>query len=159
MRTHLFDEVEDYATRLSDLLGLKPDPSAHITDLALQAAERELGVRLPPSDREFLRAFGAKVWIHSGLLGLPRDGFRRDLVLQNKGHRGSFLPDYVKFMEEDNGLSFYFAIALMCPDGECPVVRWDAEKGICVVADSFLQFLELLGSERLCCSRMVQATR
>ena len=97
--------------------------------------------------------------MRSGLLGLPRDGFRRDLVLQNKGDPCGWLPAFVKFMEKDGGPSYYFATKMAHPDGEYPVVYGDAEKGICVVADSFIQFLDLLGYERVSCSRMVQATR
>jgi len=143
----------------SVLLGIRPDPSAHVTDLELQAAELELGVRLPPSYREFLREFGASPWPRSGLLGLPRDDWRRDLVLQNKNGPYSLLPDFLKFMYGQDDSPFYFAICLAQPDGECPVVRRDDERGLCVVADSFVSFLEMLGNERLCRSRMVQTTR
>jgi SMI1 / KNR4 family (SUKH-1) len=158
MATASLYEAQAVSEWLSGLLGVQPDPSAHITDLELQAAERELGVRLPPSYREFLRAFGASVWPRSGLFGLPRDDWRRDLVLQNKSGQYNLLPDFLKFMDGQDGPPFYFATCLAQPDGECPVVRWDEEKGICVVADSFVLFLEMLGCERLCRSRMVQAT-
>jgi hypothetical protein len=158
MATPSFHETNGVSARLSDLFGIVPDASAHISDLELHAAERELGVLLPPSYREFLCTFGAKVWTHSGLLGLPRDDIRRDLVLRNK-NGPSRLPDLVKFMEEKEGPPFYFATYLSRSDGECPVVRWDTEKGIRVVADSFIHFLEQLASEGLCYSTREPATR
>lgn len=156
MRTDHPDDDQRLTRLFSRVLGIKANPAARLTDLEIQAVERELGVKLPRSYRIFLQAFGANLRCHTGLLGLPRGRMHRDLVLNNQANAANHLPPgLVKFMEEEGCPAYYLATPLMRPDGECPVVRLDPQVGICVLSGSFLLFLQQLASERVSCWRTV----
>jgi SMI1-KNR4 cell-wall len=145
--TEYLDEAE-WILSISRILGIKAKPSARITDLEIQQVERELEVRLPPSYRAFLGAFGAILPSRTGLLGLPRGRLSGDLVLRNYLDHTVRPPGFVKFLEDDSAPCYYLATTLVNVDGECPVVMLDLQQGSRLAARSFLEFLERFGSDR-----------
>jgi hypothetical protein len=121
--------------------GALPNLLNAVTDLELDAAERELGAPLPQSYRAFLRSFGSQSAPEHELFGLPRDRLWGDIVLMN--HLDWTRPPYfVKFTEDGGGRSYYFDTARM-EDGECPVIVRDRVGDQTEVARGFLHFLTL----------------
>jgi carbon storage regulator CsrA len=121
--------------------GTLPNLLNAVTDLELDAAERELGVPLPQSYRAFLQSFGSQSSPEYELFGLPRDRLWGDIVLMN--HLDSTRPSScVKFTEDRGGRSYYFDTARM-EEGECPVIVQDRAGDTREVARSFLHFLTL----------------
>ncbi len=148
MGTEYRDDAERILS-ISRLLGIKPKPSARITDLEIQQVECELQVRLPPSYRAFLCAFGATLPQRVGLLGLPRGRLSGDLVLRNYLDHTIRPPGFVRFLEADGPPHYYLATTLVNSIGECPVIVLNLSQGVQLAAQSFLEFLEQLGSARL----------
>ncbi|HBI42681.1 MAG TPA: hypothetical protein DDY78_07465 [Planctomycetales bacterium] len=121
--------------------GTLPNRLSAVTDLELDAVERELGAPLPQSYRAFLRSFGSQSSPEHELFGLPRDRLWGDIVLMN--HLDSTRPPhYVKFTEDGEGRSYYFDTTKM-DEGECPVIVRDRAGDEREVACSFLHFLTL----------------
>jgi len=121
--------------------GTLPNLLSALTDLELDAAERELGAPLPQSYRAFLQSFGSHSSPKHELFGLPRDRLWGDIVLMN--HLDSTRPRYfVKFTEDGGGRSYYFDTARM-EEGECPVIVRDRAGDEREIACSFLHFLTL----------------
>jgi hypothetical protein len=120
------------------------------TAAQLEAAERALGARLPPSFHYFLAHAGAlrldfweTLWV-----GGPELGWR-DIVRVNRRERRRGLPGHlVAFHGNGGGDLLCFDTSRAGADGECPVVFWDHEKppaenldDLCDSADGFAEWL------------------
>jgi hypothetical protein len=142
-RDRVTAEISDLFYRM---FGLRTHPSTCLSDSELHAVEKELRVALPLSYRTYLRYFGAENQCCQELFGLPRDDLWGDLVLMNRlGSDGRPLG-LVKFSEDEHGQPYYLDTSRMDAEGECPVVRLDSEQQEIAVADSFLDFLRMLGT-------------
>jgi SMI1-KNR4 cell-wall len=137
----------EIAARVNGRFGAVPRSICRITDVELDAAERELRARLPRSYRVFLRYFGAQALPDHDLFGLPRDRLWGDIVLLND--LGAHPRHYVKFTEDGEGRSYYFDTTRVDDDGECPVVVRDGAGDEAEVAPTFLMFLASAAPHRL----------
>jgi hypothetical protein len=128
------------------LFGAYEEP---LSDGEIAAAERELGVTLPPSYRTFLRYYASATARAVEFFGLPRDRLCRDVVLVNQANPRLLSLSLLKVARDGAGRGYYLDLARMNEDGECPVLShaygWDA----CYVADNFLQFLTLVNADLL----------
>jgi hypothetical protein len=103
------------------------DPVPAPTGAQIEAAERALGITLPPSFRYFLAHAGAlrldfweTLWVGGPALGW------RDLVRVNQRERQRGLPArLVAFHQNGGGDYACFDTRRARADGECPVVSWD----------------------------------
>src|SRR5581483_64491 len=115
-----------------------------LSDAELEAAERALAASLPQSYLVFLRHFGSRCIAGHDLLGLPRDGLSRDIVLRNE-LVGSERPAWqILFATSADRKSFYFDTRRMSAEGECPVVVREANNPPADCAKSFLEYLKNL---------------
>jgi len=116
------------------------------------AAEEALGLRLPPSYRAFLKAFGYGGAGDTYLLGVCdsfelREPSFPNVVGINLAGRKSGLPDHVLVIEERDGGGQYALDFSTCDQsGETAVVVWpseacDPKKPLEVVAVDFGEFL------------------
>jgi SMI1/KNR4 family protein SUKH-1 len=146
-------EVEDLvkseiAVLVQRTFGFFPDPSALVSDSELEAAEYELGVKLPQSYRTFLRYFGGEYRCCQEFFGMPRDGLWGDIVLMNEADRPGRPPGLVKFAMDDDGGAYYLDTTHMDAEGECPVVRLDRANRKLVAASNFIEFFHALAAGR-----------
>jgi len=128
------------------IFGFLPNPAAGVSDLEVEAAEYDLGVRLPESYRTLLRHFGAASRCCHEFFGLPRDGLWGDIVLMNAADRTHSLPGLVKFTLGDDGLGYYLDTTRMDAAGECPVVRVHRGTEKVTIASTFLDFFQQLAA-------------
>jgi hypothetical protein len=112
-----------------------------ISDLEVDAVERELGVLLPWSYRTFLRHFGVAWVAGHQVFGLPRHRLWGDVVLMNHLVGPALAAAYVMVSRDRRGQ--VYCLDTSCPraDGECPVVVLGPDLGGTPVARTFLEFL------------------
>jgi hypothetical protein len=135
----------EIAARVNGRFGTAPRSTSRITDVELDAVERELKARLPRSYRVFLRYFGSQTLPDHDLFGLPRDRLWGDIVLMND--LDAHPRHYVKFTEDGEGRCYYFDTSRVDDDEECPVVVRDGAGDETEVAPTFLTFLASAASD------------
>jgi len=133
-------------TICSQLFGAPEEP---LSDVEILAAERELGVVLPPSYRTFLRYYAAGTTHTLEVFGLPRDRLCRDVVLVNKANPRLLSLSLVKIAKDLAGRTYYLDFARVHEDGECPVLGHGVGLDAWFVAENFLQFLTLVEAESI----------
>lgn len=140
-----FKLVEQHADR-ADFEGQKPAA-------LVGAAESALGVRFPPSYREFLLKLGCGDIAGCEFYGIIGEEFENSSVpngiwLTLKERSESGLPEHLLIVYAD-GTGTYYALDVReaRADGECPVVAWRADapgSGNVVAEDYGAFFLETL---------------
>jgi hypothetical protein len=121
---------------------------------AIAAAERELGVRFPPSLRCFLSQFGASLGDGFELAGIPVSDREspngplqwRDLVTEtHRARKAASLPSrYIVIGDDGSESTYLLDTGQVGPDGECPVVALGPGREFVVVSPSFIEFAERL---------------
>jgi cell wall assembly regulator SMI1 len=124
-----------------------------VPEATIVSAERELGVRFPPSYRAFLSNYGAGgAPPPYDLYGLPDTRNTDDepplwlhIVDMAKSaraaSRGIISPAFVPLSSDGGDYSFYLDTTRVNASGECPVIAMGPGADELVVADEFLQFL------------------
>lgn len=138
-------EPDDGVAELAALMsrgGWSSLPSETLApDVELWAVEREVGVVLPRSYREFLHRFGSARLAGQEVFGLPRHGLWGDVVFMNQLLAPALPPGYVMVSRDGEGRVYCLDTSRMGPDGECPVVLLGRGPGGTIVAHTFLDFL------------------
>jgi antitoxin YobK len=119
----------------------KTEAQCPVTDIELDAVERELGMRLPSSYRQFLKRCGAGRVGNVDVFGLPRNRLWGDLVLMNELAGRQQPAGYLKFAVDWTGRAYYFDTSKPSADAEWPVLVLDAPDAPRLVASSFLDFV------------------
>jgi hypothetical protein len=123
-----------------ECFGAWPNTRTVVTDVELDAAERELGVSLPAVYRAFLGLYGARSVPFCNLYGLPRDRMWGDVVMMNRLDPERIL-DLVKIGEDGYGRSFYLDTSRMDEQGDCPIAVRVSGGNLVEVVPSFVDFL------------------
>ncbi len=124
--------------------------SGPATDAAVASAELTLGLRFPPSYRQFLMRYGASLCSGFEIYGLPPDpgpGKQPqwpNVVESTLRRRPNCLPLNTIEISHDGGDHGYF---LQCSPSdtsfEGPVIEWGPRHGGGkIIADSFMDFVE-----------------
>ena len=142
------------------LFGAYEEP---LSDGEIAAAERELGVTLPPSYRTFLRYYASGTARTVEFFGLPRDRLCRDVVLVNQANPRLLSLSLLKVARDGAGRGYYLDFARMDEGGECAVLGRAPNGEALVVAEHFLQFLTLVDAGRIShawseCARCVEGS-
>jgi antitoxin YobK len=124
------DEPEDHASPASEE--------------AIEAAERELGVRFPLSYRAFLRRFGTGSLNGFQIFGIPGDRLWGDVVMMNQLASRHTSVRYVRFMEDVGDYIYCLDTGRIDDSGECPVLIFGPMVSGKVVAPSFPEFVRLV---------------
>jgi hypothetical protein len=117
------------------------EPQSPVSDVELDAVERELRVALPPNFRKFLKRCGAGRVGMVDVFGLPRNYLWGDIVLMNQLAEDRKPEGYLKFATDWTGRSYYFDATVNTPDFEWPVVVLDPDEAPRRVASDFLDFM------------------
>jgi len=120
------------------------DPQSPVSDIELDAVERELGVVLPPSYRTFLKVCGAGRVGGVDVFGLPRNHLWGDIVLMNQLAGAPCSPRFVKVATSWTGRAYYFDTSVRTADCEWPVVVLEPPGTRRLVACNFLEFMRRL---------------
>ncbi len=129
---------------VAELLAGKRKPgqaSCPVSDVEIDAVERELGIELPPSYRGFLKLCGTGRVGTVDVFGLPRNDLWGDIVLMNQLGDSQTFPRYLKFACDWTGRTYYFDTSAKAPDAEWPVVVLDQYGPAHQLACNFLDFL------------------
>jgi hypothetical protein len=118
-----------------------PDAQSPISDVELDAVERELRIPLPPSYRSFVKRCGSGRVGLVDVFGLPRNRLWGDVVLMNQLAEGDKPGAYLKFATDWTGRSYYFDTSGDLRDSEWPVVVLGPDDLPRRVAGSFLDFM------------------
>jgi hypothetical protein len=121
-----------------------PALAGPVSDLEVEAVERELRTVLPRSYKAFLRHCGAARIRSHELFGLPRNGLWGDVVLMNQLTTLPLPPSCVMIGQDREGRAYCLDTGRMNEEGECPVVVFSAGLVGDAVAPSFLDFLACL---------------
>jgi hypothetical protein len=120
----------------------KPGQAAcPVTDIEIDAVERELGIKLPASYRWFLKLCGTGRVGTVDVFGLPRNDLWGDIVLMNQLSDTQTFPRFIKFASDWTGRTYYFDTSGKAPDDDFPVVVLAPPGPAHLVACSFLDFL------------------
>jgi antitoxin YobK len=123
-----------------------------VDERSILKAEEALGIRFPPSYREFLSQFGAafctKLEI-SGLFNAGDDDDQSPLwsnvvtsTLQlRRASRGLIPNEYVPISDDGGDHTFYLDTSRCNAQDECPVIVLGPGADIVVVADDFFDFV------------------
>jgi antitoxin YobK len=122
---------------------LSQDCTGPANEEAIQAAERELGVRFSNSYRAFLRRFGSGSVNGYEIFGIPGDQLWGGVVMMNQLASRRMPTGCVRFMEDVGDYSHCLDTGRMDESGECPVVVFGPKAAGTLVATSFLEFLRM----------------
>jgi len=105
--------------------GLRGNFLGPFSEEALEAAERLLGLSLPPSYREFLVRCGAGVIEGDEYLGLAptADGYGT-VWYTLAARRNGLPPQLIVIQDRRNGTFYCLDTSQIGADGEAPVVEW-----------------------------------
>jgi hypothetical protein len=121
-------------------IGQPPHSEFYTSDVEIDAAERDLGVKFPLSYRAFLRFFGGQSPPVLGIFGLPRTTWVGDVVMVNYALGGERPAGSLK-IKESGGCEYFLETSRMDSRGECPVVVRDRNGVRIQVAGDFVRFL------------------
>src|SRR5271165_5880368 len=93
-----------------------------VSDVEVDAVERELQIRLPRSYRAFLKLCGAGRVGSVDVFGLPRNHLWGDIVLMNQLPGSHWPSGYVKIASHWTGRAYFFDVTQKSPDCDWPVV-------------------------------------
>ncbi|PZO75703.1 MAG: SMI1/KNR4 family protein [Mesorhizobium amorphae] len=144
--------VDDFSSALQLLRdhGVEPDGAGVMPGAEVDALEKRLGVRLPPSYKAMVSRFGFLEFDTVEIYGLVKAGLDAkgipNVVFATEGDRakGLISPQMVRFMDAGYGPSFVLDCALADAAGEAPVFEVSAGgsvEGSDRVADSFGAFV------------------
>jgi hypothetical protein len=122
---------------------LSHDCTGPANEEAIEAAERELGLRFPLSYRAFLRRFGSGNFNGFEIFGLPGDRLWGDVVMMNQLARRPIPSRHLRFMEDVGDYTYCLDTGRTDETGECPVVIFGPKAAGSVAASSFLAFLRM----------------
>ena len=151
-------EIEAEIRRLGALGRDEPEFFGPVPDQAIEAAERELGVRFPRSYRVFLRRLGAAYMVHQEFYGLPfppppgedinLSNFYdyKDVVKSTKylweGDAGHGLPrNFINVSSDGCGYYYHIDVSRRDDRDKCPVVVMGPGAPGVVAADDYLEFV------------------
>jgi hypothetical protein len=126
--------------------------AGRVDSVAIQEAEKSLGVQFPPSYRTFISEFGAALCSGFEIAGLfdakgNDDGppLWSDVVASTTQRRrvsGGLIPNaYVAISDDGGDYTFYIDTSRPDPLGECPVIVLGNGADAVVVAGNFFDFL------------------
>lgn len=124
--------------------------SGPVTYSSVASAESTLGLRFPPSYRQFLMRYGASLCSGFEIYGLPPDpGPGKQPQWPNVTEttlrlRPNCLPENAIQISDDGGDHGYFLqCSLSDVSFEGPVIEWGpSHRGGKIIADSFMDFVE-----------------
>jgi hypothetical protein len=123
-----------------------------VSEQAIIAAESSLGIKFPPSYREFLQRFGAGTIGFYEIFGLsetegPNDpplwrNVVKETLRSRKSAKGTIPDAYVVFTSDGQGCRFFLDTSKPDENGESPVIGWGPGVEGDVVATTFLEFMD-----------------
>jgi antitoxin YobK len=124
------------------------DVGTSTDDLCVASAEKYLGIKFPPSYKDFLREFGF-LGIPNEIYGIVGSDFENsgipDAIWYTAVQRKDIeLPHNLLLVREDDGVSdFCIDTSVIDDHGESPIVVWDVPSSKIVMkkANSFSEFL------------------
>lgn len=122
---------------------------------ALDIAENELGLRLPPSYREFVMKYGACHLFDRSIAGItptrmteePTPEWDHIVDVNKELKRNDKFPDYF-YLASNYGDRAYYFDASRCANNEYPIVAIGESGGFEDVAPSFPSLLEKLAARK-----------
>jgi SMI1-KNR4 cell-wall len=112
-----------------------------VSDVEIDAVERELRIGLPASYRQFLKLCGAGRVGTVDVFGLPRNHLWGDIVLMNELVDADKPPGCIKFASDWTGRAYYFDTSRTAADADWPVVVMESSREPRLVARNFLEFV------------------